>query len=71
MMTIKINNPGAEEFLKKEFGNNSESLVQNFLEFVKLQKIRKEVALSLDELDRDEFVALDEAFQKATERYAS
>jgi hypothetical protein len=38
--------------------------------FLRLQKIKNEVKTSIEELDRDEFLGLDEAFEIATTKHA-
>jgi hypothetical protein len=41
-----------------------------FVDFLRLQKIKNEVKTSIEELDRDEFLGLDEAFEIATTKHA-
>ncbi|MDD3466971.1 MAG: hypothetical protein PHE67_07460 [Campylobacterales bacterium] len=71
MLSIRIDNPELEGFIQDEYKGDDGSLVRQFVEFLKLQKIKSEVKTSLDELDNDDIVELDEAFKQATAKYAA
>ena len=70
MLSIQLNNPELENFVRDEFRGDENTLIYQFVEFLKLQKIKSEVKTSIEELDRDEFIELDEAFEMATAKYA-
>lgn len=71
MLSIRIDNPELEGFINDEYKGDDGSLMRQFVEFLKLQKIKSEVKASLDELDRDDIVEFGEAFKQATAKYAA
>lgn len=70
MLSIQLNNPELERFIQDEYRGDDNTLMRQFVEFLQFQKIKNEVKTSIEELDRDEFVGLDEAFEMATAKYA-
>lgn len=71
MLSIRIDNPELEGFIQDEYKGDDSSLVRQFVEFLKLQKIKSEVKASVDELDKDDIVEFKEAFKQATAKYAA
>ena len=71
MLSIRIDNPELEGFIQDEYKGDESSLMRQFVEFLKLQKIKSEVKASIDELDRDDIVEFKEAFRQATSKYAA
>lgn len=69
MLSIQLNNPELESFIQNEYRGDENSLMQQFVEFLRFQKIKSEVETSIEELDRDEFIGIDEAFEMATAKY--
>ena len=49
MQTIKINNPDIEKFISSRYGNDTESLLNDFVKFVKLSLDDGYPAISKDE----------------------
>jgi len=70
MLSIQLNNPELESFIQDEYRGDENTLMCQFIEFLRFQKIKNEVKTSIEELDRDEFIGLDEAFEMATAKYA-
>jgi hypothetical protein len=70
MLSIQLNNPELESFIQNEYRGDKNSLMNQFVEFLRFQKIKSEVRTSIEELDRDEFIGIDEAFEMATAKYA-
>ncbi|MDD4884711.1 hypothetical protein [Sulfuricurvum sp.] len=70
MLSIRIDNPELESYINEEYRGDENTLIRQFVEFLRFQKIKNEVKTSIEELDRDEFVTLDEAFETATAKYA-
>ena len=62
MLSIRIDNPELEGFIQDEYKGDDGSLVRQFVEFLKLQKIKSEVEASLDELDNDDIVEFEKGF---------
>lgn len=69
MLSIQLNNPELESFIQNEYRGDESSLMRQFVEFLRFQKIKSEVETSIEELDRDEFIGIDEAFEMATAKY--
>lgn len=69
MLSIHLNSPELERFVQNEFKGDEATLTNQFLEFLRFQKLKNEVQSSIDELDRDEYVEFDEAFNVATAKY--
>lgn len=70
MLSIQLNNPELESFIQDEYRGDENSLMRQFVEFLQFQKIKSEVKTSIEELDRDEFIGFDEAFEMVTAKYA-
>ena len=71
MLSIRIDNPELEGFIDDEYSGDEGSLMRQFVEFLKLQKIKSEVKASLDEIENDDIVEFDEAFKQATSKYVA
>lgn len=70
MLSIRIDNPELESYINEEYRGDENTLIRQFVEFLRFQKIKSEVKTSIEELDRDEFVSLDKAFETAMAKYA-
>lgn len=71
MLSISVDNPEFENFIKDEYKGDTNSLMRQFVEFLRLKKINSEVKTSIEELDRDDIVEFEEAFRQATAKYAA
>jgi len=69
MLSIQLNNPELESFIQDEYRGDENTLMRQFVEFLRFQKIKNEIKTSIEELDRDEFIGLDEAFEMATAKH--
>lgn len=69
MQTIQINNPEVESFIASRYGNDTQSLVNDFIKFVKLslddgypaitkEEAKKRVAKALQDIKSGEAVLL-------------
>jgi hypothetical protein len=70
MLAINIDNPEIEHYLKEEVGDN-QSLVKKFVEFIQHQKIKQDVEVSNKEFEEGDFMDIEEAFARATNKYAT
>jgi hypothetical protein len=52
MQTIQINNPEIEKFLSSEYGNDTQSLLSDFVKFVKLSLDDGYPSISKDEANK-------------------
>lgn len=71
MLTLQIENPDLEQYLEEEFHGDRNAMAQRFLEFLELQKIRRDVKASEEELERGESLSLEEAFGPVLEKYGN
>jgi hypothetical protein len=71
MLAIHINNPDAESFIKQEFGNDETTLISKFVEFIKIQKQKREVLESIEEIENGDFYDINEAFRIISDKYST
>ncbi len=69
MQTIQINNPEIESFISSQYGNDTQSLLSDFIKFVKLstddgypaiskEEARKRVGRAVEEVKNGEAILL-------------
>ena len=51
MLSIKIDNPEMEKSIQHVFGDNEQAMVNAFVEFIRLQTVKQDVAISIEQLD--------------------
>jgi len=68
MLSIKIKNSEIEDFVHREFKDTKE-LELCFIEFLKHQRIKKDVEISLQEFENGNFVDIDTAFDNCLKDY--
>jgi len=54
MLNIQIDNPELEENIKQTYGDDVQSMASAFGEFIKQQRIRQDIAVSIKQLDAGE-----------------
>jgi len=69
LFAININNPEIEKFISEEFKNDENTLLDKFVEFIRFQKIKKDVELANLEFDNGDFLDIDSAFLEVTSKY--
>ena len=69
MLNIEINNPELEESLNQLYGNNKQSLVNAFADFVLHRKIKQDIGVYISELDSDEGLPLQEVMKAIRKKY--
>ncbi len=69
MLNIEINNPELEENLKQLYGNNKQSLVTAFADFVQQRKIKQDIDISISQLDAGETLPLQDVIQALRKKY--
>ena len=69
MLNIEINNPELEESLKQFYGNNKQSLVTAFADFVQQRKIKQDIGISISQLDAGEALPLQDVMQALRKKY--
>jgi len=68
VINLSIDNPEIEDFVKNEFKGDANSLVSSFVEYIKLQKIKNDIRISIKEFERGEFLEIDESFNRVLEK---
>jgi hypothetical protein len=74
MLAIQIDDPELEEFYREEYEEykgDTPSLAQQFMAFLREQRIKRDVKQSMEEIERGEFLTADEVFDQILSRYAS
>lgn len=71
MLAIQIDDPELEAFYREEYEQDNTSLVQQFLQFLREQRIKQDVKQSIVEIERGEFLTIDEAFDQILDKYAT
>ncbi len=69
MLNIEINNPELEENLKQLYGNNKQSLVTAFADFVQQRKIKQDIGTSISQFDAGEALPLQDVMQALRKEY--
>ena len=83
MQTIQINNPEIEEFISSQYGNDTQTLLNDFVSFVKLslddaypaiskEDAKRRVALAIKEVQKSEALLLsEEEYNKEIDEFMS
>jgi hypothetical protein len=69
MLNIEINNSELEENLKQLYGNNKQSIVTAFADFVQQRKIKQDIGISISQLDAGEALPLQDVMQALRKKY--
>ena len=69
MLNIEINIPELEESLKQLYGNNKQSLVTAFANFVQQRNIKQDIGISISQLDAGEALPLQDVMQALRKKY--
>jgi len=68
MLNIRIDNSELEKTLKQCFGNDNQSILNAFLKFVQQEKIKRDVGVSIEQLNAGEGVPLRQVMHEAQEK---
>jgi len=69
MLTININNPELEQSIENLYGKEKKNVAQAFVDFIHTQKIKKDVGISIKQLDAGEGIPIDDVFSKISAKY--
>ncbi len=69
MLNIQINNPELEERIKQVFGDDTQSIATAFGEFIQQQRIKQDIAVSLQQLDAGEGISIAEVMEGIRREY--
>ena len=69
MIHIQIDNPELEKNIKKLYGENSQSIANDFIKFIQQQKIQQDVGVSIQQLEKGKSIPLDEVMSSIRAKY--
>ncbi len=69
MIHLEINNPELEKTIQQTFGNDQESLVLAFTEFLHKKKIQKDIQVSIQQIEQKKVLTLERTFEQVRSRY--
>ena len=69
MLNIQIDNPEPEKNIRKIYGDDSQSIANAFLEFVRQQGIKQDIGISIKQLDTGEGLPLAEVMEGIRSKY--
>lgn len=69
LLNLQIDNKELEEQLLKQFGGDTESIARAFLEFLREERIREDIGVSVSQLEAGEGVPLRAVMQEIRAKY--
>lgn len=69
MLSIQIDNPELEKSIKQVFGDNENIIGSAFVEFIQLQKMKQDVAISIKQLDSGNAKSLKNVMKNVRAKY--
>lgn len=63
MINIKIDNPELEREIRQSFGDDNQSLVAAFVNFLHQHQIRQDIEVSIDQLDKGQGIDMKQAIK--------
>ncbi len=69
MLNLQINDPDLENNLRQTYGNNDQSIIDAFTQFVKQQKIKRDVTISKEQVEKGEIIELDKVIEDICAKY--
>lgn len=69
MLNLQINDPELERNLIQTYGDNKQSIIEAFTQFIKNQNIKNDVAISKKQAINGEFIELDTVFDSICDKY--
>ena len=69
MLNLQINNIELEEQLLRRFGQDTESIARAFLEFLRQERIREDIDVSVSQLAAGEGVPMRAVLQEIRAKY--
>lgn len=69
MLNIQIDNPELEKNIRQTYGDDSRSIANAFLEFIKQKSITQDIGISIKQLDAGESIPLAEVMEGVRSKY--
>ncbi len=69
MLNIQIDNPELEKNIRQTYGDDSQSIANAFLAFIRQQGIKQDIGISIKQLDAGEGLPLAEVMEGIRSKY--
>ena len=69
MLNICVDSPELEKKIKQTFGDDPQSIVKAFGEFIQQQKIKKDIGISISQLEAGESIPIKKAIDDIRVKY--
>jgi len=69
MLNIHIDNPELEQNIKQTYGEDTGFIAKAFFEFIQQQKTKQDIGVSIEQLDAEEGMPLDDVMKDVRARY--
>ncbi len=69
MLNIEIDNPEIENSIKQLYGENTVTITNAFVEFIKQQKNKYDIGISIKELDQGESIDIATVVEEISSKY--
>jgi len=69
MLNIQVNNPELEKSIQQTYGDDSQSIANDFLMFIKAQSVKKDIEISIKQLDEGKGVPLVSVMEGIRSKY--
>jgi len=69
MINIKIDNPELEREIRQSFGEDTQSLAAAFVDFLHQYQIRRDIEVSIEQLDKGQGIDMKQAIGEIRAKY--
>ena len=69
MLNIQIDNPELERSVKETYGDDANAIAQDFLAFIQKERVRRDVGVSIAQLESGEAVPMGTVMQEIRAKY--
>jgi len=69
MLKFQIDNSELEETIHKEFGDNTDNLVREFVSFLKEKQIKEDVSVSIEQLNQGKGIPMSAVMEDLRSKY--
>jgi len=69
MLNIHIDNPELEKDIKQTYGDDTRSIASAFFEFIRQQKIKQDIGVSIEQLESGEGISLGDVMKDIRSKY--
>jgi len=69
MLNIHIDNPELEKSIKQTYGEDDASIARAFFEFIKQQRNRQDIGISIEQLQNGEGIPLSHVIRDISVKY--